>query len=387
MIFPKNIKLSELADGLAPFYVMEMLERAKKMEDAGTDVVHLEVGEPHLRTPSDVCAAAVSSINKGETRYSPSGGIEALREEIAHVYNSNYGLKVAADNVMVTSGSSPALLLAILCLANPGDEIIITDPHYACYPGIIKAASAVPVTVEIYAEENYQIDAQRLKKALTPATKAIILNSPANPTGAVLDESVVESICSLGIFIISDEIYHGLEYGGKSKSILNHTDYAVVVNGFSKLCSMTGWRLGYMIAHEELIRSAQKIQQNLFISPNPFVQQGGLVALKKVFPQSGQIAATYSTHRDAMVQSLRGIGLSPCGDPRGAFYLFVKMPAGGEDSRSLAFDILEKSFVAVTPGIDFGSKGEGHLRFSYATSVENINKGIKRVGECLRDFS
>ncbi len=386
MSAPVKIIPSELAQGLAPFYVMETLERAKKIEAGGADVIHLEVGEPDLPAPPEVGEAAVEAIRAGETSYSPSLGIAPLREEIARMHNSKYGINISADSVLVTSGSSPALLLSMLCVVNPGDEVVITDPHYACYPGIIKAAGGVPVTVPVYAEENYRIDTERLKTKISRKTKAIVLNSPANPTGAVQSDETLKSICSLGVFIISDEIYHGLEYGVKSKSILNHTDCAVAVNGFSKLCSMTGWRLGYMIAPEELIRCAQKLQQNLFISANPFVQRGGIAAISRVCPRADEIAGIYSKRKEAMTNALEKIGLVPCGNPRGAFYLFVKIPGEKTDSRSLAFDILEKTHVAVTPGIDFGTEGEGHLRLSYAAAIEKIEEGIGRIGEYVKSL-
>ncbi len=383
--FSRRIKLSGLTDGLAPFYVMETLERAKRMEKSGADVIHFEVGEPALPTPPEVCRAAIDAIERGETFYSPSLGLDSLREKIAGAYNSKYGLDVSADNVLVTSGSSPALLLAMMSVVNPGDEVVITSPYYACYPGVIKSSGGVPVTVPVYAEENYQIDAARLKKKLSRKTRAVILNSPANPTGAVLSDDTLREICSLGVFVISDEIYHGLEYGVRSKSVLNHTGFAAVVNGFSKLFSMTGWRLGYMIAHGELIRAAQKLQQNLFLSVNTFVQRGGEAAISYLFPRSDAIAAMYSERRDTMIKALENMGFSPCGTPQGAFYLFVKWHGNGVDSRRLAFDILEKTRVAVTPGIDFGS--EGHLRFSYAAGVDKIEEGVERIGRYLRNFS
>lgn len=378
-----KIALSRLAEGLKPFHVMEMLEAAARMEKAGADVVHFEVGHPDLPTATEVCGAAIEAIKLGEMAYAPSAGIDSLKERIARAHCSRYGLNVTAGNVLVTPGSSPALLIAALCVVNPGDEVVITDPHYACYPGVIKSAGGIPVTVPVYAEENYRIDTARLKKVLSPKTKAVILNSPANPTGAVQDDETLAEICSLGVFVISDEIYHGLEYGVKSKSVLNHTDRAVAVNGFSKLCSMTGWRLGYMIASERFIRAAQKFQQNLFLCANPFVQRGGEAAVESVFPRADEIAAVYMERRDAMIKALAKAGLSPCGDPRGAFYVFVKIPGKNADSRRVARDILEKTRVAVTPGFDFGGEGEGHLRFSYATGVDKIEEGVRRVGEYL----
>jgi len=382
--FSSEIKLSGLADGLSPFYVMETLERAKRLENSGADVIHLEVGEPALPTPPEICEEAIEAIKRGETFYSPSLGLDSLREKIARAYNSKYGLNISAGNVIVTSGSSPALLLAMMCVVNPGDEVVITSPHYSCYPGVIKSSGGVPVTVPVYAEENYKIDAARLKKKLTSKTRAVVLNSPSNPTGAVQSDDTLREICALGIFVISDEIYHGLEYGVTSKSVFNHTEFAVAVNGFSKMYSMTGWRLGYMIAPEGLIRAAQKLQQNLFLSVSTFVQRGGEAAVTRLFPRTGEIAAMYSERRDAMIKALAEIGLSPCGNPKGAFYLFVKWPGKDVDSRRLAFDILEKTHVAVTPGIDFGNEGEGHLRFSYAAGIDKIEEGVRKVGEYLK---
>ncbi|WP_462137657.1 pyridoxal phosphate-dependent aminotransferase [Candidatus Mycalebacterium sp.] len=384
MVSSGKIALSRLAEGLEPFYVMETLEAAARMEKAGIDVIHFEIGHPDLPTAPEVCEAAIEAVKRGETAYAPSTGIDSLKERIAQAHRSRYGLNVTAGNVLVTSGSSPALLIAALCVVNPGDEVVITDPHYACYPGMIKSAGGVPVTVPVYAKENYQIDVARLKKVLSPRTKAIIINSPSNPTGAVQSDETLAEISSLGIFVISDEIYHGLEYGMKSRSILNHTDRAVAVNGFSKLCSMTGWRLGYMIAPEPFIRAAQKFQQNLFLCANPFVQRGGEAAVESVFPQADEIASVYMKRRDAMVKALAKAGLSPCGDPRGAFYVFVKIPGKNTDSRRVASDILEKTRVAVTPGFDFGSEGEGHLRFSYATGIDKINEGIAKIADYLQ---
>lgn len=374
------IKPSRLARELAPFYVMEVLERAVSMEKQGADIIHLEVGHPDLPAAPEVCAAAIESIKRGENGYSPSAGIEPLRESVARYANSRYGLSLTADNILITSGSSPALLLAVMCVINPGDEVIITSPHYACYPGVIKAAGGVPVTVPVYAEEDFQIDEGRMKKAVSAKTGAIIINSPANPTGAVLDDSTLRAVCSIGPPVVSDEIYHGLEYGVKSRSALNHTGRAVAVNGFSKLCSMAGWRLGYMAAPREIIVAARKLQQNLFISTGVFAQHGGIAAVRAVMPRAGEIAAVFSERRDVMERELERIGLAPPVRPRGAFYMFIKPPGTVRDSRALAFDILEKTGVAVTPGVDFGSGGEGHLRLSYASSADNIREGVRRIG-------
>ncbi len=362
---------------------MEVLERAKQIEAAGQSVVHFEVGMPDFSTSRVICDAAVEAINEGDTRYTHSLGIIELREAIAEDYNSTYGVGVTPDRVVVTLGSSPALFLAMLVLLDPGDEVIITDPHYACYPQIIKIAGGVPVPVRVYEEEGFQVDAARMRKAVTKRTKAILINSPANPTGTLLSPESMRDIAGLGVPVISDELYHGLSYGEESRTILEFADDAVAVNGFSKLYSMPGWRLGYLIAPLELVRPMQKLQQNLFISPNPFVQRAGVVAIREGKSEALGMVGEFDKRRRAMIEGLRELGFTLKTEPRGAFYIFVNASEISSDSLALAFDILEKAHVAVTPGIDFGPGGEGYLRFSYAASVADIEEGMKRLGVYL----
>ncbi len=371
---------SKLSEEISPFYVMEVLERARELEALGRKVVHFEVGEPDFPTPGIICEEAVRALNEGDTKYTHSLGIRDLREAIAEDYENTYGVGVSPGRVIVTMGSSPALFLSMVSLLDPGDEVIMTDPHYACYPQIIRIAGGVPKTVRIYEEEGYQIDLGRLKKAITPRTKAVLINSPANPTGAVLRPEVIAEIASLGVFVISDEIYHGLVYGSEARTILEFTGGATAVNGFSKLYSMTGWRLGYLIVPEEFVRPVQKLQQNLFISPNPFVQRAGVAALRDGKPEALGMVQEFDRRRKAMMGGLRELGFRLDTEPEGAFYVFVNAEELGGDSRTLAFDILENVHVAVTPGVDFGRGGEGYLRFSYATSIADIEEGIKRLG-------
>ena len=362
---------------------MEVLERAQEIEASGGSVIHFEVGMPDFPTPAVICDAAVRAMREGETRYTHSLGTLELREAIAGDYNATYGVSVDPGQVVVTLGSSPALFLSMLALLDPGDEVIITDPHYACYPQLIKIAGGVPVTVRVYEEESYQVDAAMLKKAVTSRTKAILINSPANPTGTLLSPESMTEIAGLGITVISDEIYHGLTYGDVSRTILEFTSNAIAVNGFSKLYSMPGWRLGYLIAPTDLVRPVQKLQQNLFISPNPFVQRAGVAAIKEAKKEALGMAGEFDRRRRAMMEGLRELGFTLKAEPRGAFYVFVDASGISRDSHSLAFDILEKAHVAVTPGIDFGEGGEGYLRFSYAASVADIEEGMRRLGEYL----
>lgn len=374
---------SNLSQDIAPFFVMDVLERAKELELRGKRVIHFEVGEPDIPTPKVICDEAIHAIENGDTKYTPSLGIPELRSAIVESYQENYGVEIAPGRAVITMGSSPALFLTLLSLVDPGDDVIITDPHYACYPKIIRIAGAVPKLFRIYEEEDFQIDIPALKKIITDNTKAILINSPSNPTGIVLDEEIIKEISELGPFVISDEIYHGLVYGSEAHSIYQFTDKAFVVNGMSKLYSMTGWRLGYLLAPEEFIRPIQKLQQNLFISPNPFVQRAGVAALKLAKEHVREMVQLFSERRELMIRGLRGLGFEIKAEPRGAFYVFVNATKLNHDSHDLAFDILEKAHVAVTPGIDFGLGGEGYLRFSYATSIDCIEEGIRRLDSYL----
>ncbi len=377
---------SKLVQQLSPFYVMEVLEHAKKLESGGRDIVHFEVGEPDFATPREICEAAIQSVNKGETKYTESLGIPELREKIAGSYNEKYSRNIPMGNVVVTSGSSPAIFMSILSVIDPGDEILITDPHYACYPQIIKIAGGVPRKVRITEQNGFQIDINEIRKNITDKTKAIIINSPSNPTGAILDNDIFQEIADLGILIISDEIYHGLEYTKKADTVYQFTDNAFVINGFSKLYAMTGWRLGYIIAPEKFIRPLQKLQQNLFISPNPFVQKAGITAIEEVKYSTESMVKEFNERRELMLGELKKSGFSIANDPQGAFYIFLNVSRFADSSYNLSFDILNKAGVAVTPGIDFGEGGEGYIRLSYATSKELISEGVKRLTGYFKDI-
>jgi aspartate/methionine/tyrosine aminotransferase len=375
---------SKLSEGLSPFYVMDVLERAKEIESQGKSVVHFEIGESDLSTPDIICDEAIDAIRRGDTKYTHSLGIPELRCAVAQDYREKYGVDIPPERVIVTSGSSPALFLSMVSLVEPGDEIIITDPHYSCYPQIIKIAGGVPKRARIYEEEGFQIDVDRIRRVISKRTKAIVINSPSNPTGVVLEPHVMREISELGVYVISDEIYHGLVYDGEVHTIYEFTDRAFSVNGFSKLYSMTGWRLGYFIAPPDFIRPIQKLQQNLFISPNPFVQRAGVAALKNAKSEAREMVQIFNQRRRKMVEGLKNLGFEIKCEPKGAFYVFVNSRKLGDKSYDLAFDILEKSHVAVTPGIDFGYGGEGYLRFSYTTSLKNIDEGMKRLGEYIK---
>lgn len=364
---------------MTSFIVMDVLERACELECQGHEIVHLEVGEPDFDTPACVKAAVCRALDQGYTHYTHSLGMLELRQTICDHYRQRYGAHVDPGQVVVTSGTSPAIFLLFSTLLDAGDEVIISNPHYACYPNFIRFVQGRPVEVPVYEEDGFQYRPEDIQKKITPRTKAVFINSPSNPTGNLLSEERMRAIADLDPLVVSDEIYHGLVYEGREHSILEFTDHAFVLNGFSKLYAMTGLRLGYLIAPPEFIRPIQKVQQNFFISANAVVQHAGITALTRASEDVRQMRETYDQRRRFMIRRLRGMGLGISVEPTGAFYVFANVRHISDDSYKLAFDILEKAHVGVTPGIDFGSNGEGYLRFSYANSMENIREGLARL--------
>ncbi|MEE9419143.1 MAG: pyridoxal phosphate-dependent aminotransferase [Desulfatiglandaceae bacterium] len=368
---------------IPPFIVMDVLEKAHQLESQGRHIIHLEIGEPDFPTPKCICDAADEAIRRGETHYTHSLGIAELREAICEHYNKKYGVKVEPGQVVITSGTSPALFMIFSALLEAGDEIIISDPHYPCYPNFANFMGARPALVKVYEEDGFQLRAEKIKKKIGPRTKAILINSPSNPTGNLLSSQQMEKIAELGPPVLSDEIYHGLVYGEKEHSILEFTNNAFVLNGFSKLYAMTGWRLGYIIVSNDFVRPLQKMQQNFFISAGSMSQWAGLAALKKAQADVDRMKAIYNERRRYMIQRLRELGFGLAVEPAGAFYMLVNAKHLASSSYELAFEILEKAGVGVSPGIDFGQNAEGYLRFSYANSLENIEEGLNRIEEYL----
>ncbi len=368
---------------MTPFIVMDVLEKAQQMQRQGIDVIHLEVGEPDFETPRCILDAAKKALADGHTKYTHSLGMIELREAIREHYASTYGVTIHPDQVIITSGTSPAMFMLFSTILEAGDEVIISDPHYACYPNFIRFLDAVPVLVTVTEDDGFQYRPQAIREKITPRTKGIVINSPSNPTGNLLSADRMQEIAGLGPWIISDEIYHGLVYGDTAHSILEFTDNAFVFNGFSKRYAMTGFRLGYVIAPRPFIRPMQKLQQNFFISANAMVQMAGIAALKHAGKDVAVMKATYDERRRYMIKRLRDSGFGITVEPTGAFYIFANARHISKNSYALAFDILEKARVGVTPGIDFGKNGEGYLRFSYANSMENIEEGMRRIERYL----
>ena len=375
--------ITQKANEIKPFIVMEVLEKAAEMERRGINVVHLEVGEPDFDVPPCVSEAVANAFSEGRTHYTHSLGDPELREEICKRYHNIYGVTISPEQIIVTSGSSPAILLTLGVLCDIDDEVIISDPGYACYSNFIRFLNAKAVKVPVYEEDGFQYRPTEIERRITERTKAIMINSPMNPTGNLLSAEVMKELVKFNIPIISDEIYHGLVYERRAHSILEFTDNAFVLNGFSKLFAMTGLRLGYVIAPKHCVRPMQKLQQNLFICAGSTEQRAGIAALQLAGNDVAKMKETYNTRRKYIIERLTQLGFDIKVPPTGAFYVFVNVKHLSADSYKLAFDILEKAHVGVTPGIDFGENGEGFLRFSYANSIEKIEEGMNRLEKYL----
>jgi len=385
------MSVAKRCEQMKPFIAMDVMEKIHNMEARGVDVIHMEIGEPDFNVPECVNRVCGEALAQNETCYTHSLGDLRLRQAISDYHKRIYGTTVDPGQILVTSGTSPAMLLVFSALIDPGDEVIVSDPHYACYANFIRYVQGEPVFVKVHEKDGFVYTPQAILEKITPKTKAIFVNSPSNPTGSVIPEARMRQIVDLarehGLYIVSDEIYHGLTYEGKDSSILEFTDQAFVLNGFSKLFAMTGLRLGYLIAPPKFIRALQVLQQNFFICANSITQLAGAVALTDADSETQAMRDTYNERRIFMIRRLKEMGLSIMVEPTGAFYVFVNFKHISTDSYALAFDILEKAHIGVTPGIDFGANGEGYLRFSYANSLDNLKIGMDRLENYLKRYA
>lgn len=379
------LRLAGRVSRMAPFLAMEVLERAIVLEAEGAHVLHLEIGEPDLPPPPAAVEACARALADGETRYTDSRGLLALREAIAEDVGRRTGARLDPGRVLVTNGTSAAMLLVFSLLVSPGDEVIVPTPHYPCYPNFVRVCGGTPVFVPMRAAEGWRVEPADVRAALTPRTRAIVLGSPANPTGAVQERATLEALADLGVPLLSDEIYGGLVYDGAvaASALALGRDDVFVLDGVSKRYAMTGFRLGWVVAPPEAARPLQVLQQNLFISANRFVQHAGIAALRAGEATTAAMRAAYASRRARLVRGLRALGFGVPALPAGAFYVFADARRFGADSKRLAFDLLERAHVAVTPGIDFGDAGEGFLRFCYAASERDLTLALERMESML----
>lgn len=380
------ININPLVKDMTSFIVMDVLERAVELEHQGHNIIHLEVGEPDFEPSKCVENAVISAFSKKKTHYTHSLGTIELRQAIANYHNKEYGINIKPEQVVVTSGSSPAIMMVMMLLAKPKGEIIISNPGYACYKNFALSANLKPVFVNVEAEDGFLYPIESVKKAINENTCAIMVNSPMNPTGTLVTEQMFKELAALNIPIISDEIYHGLVYNDVAHSVLEYTDNAFVINGFSKKYAMTGLRQGYIIAPEECMRELQIMQQNLFICAPSDAQEGALEALTNPEAERDVLnrKEIYNERRIFLIKRLREMGFVIATEPQGAFYVFANAKKFTSDSYKFAFEVLENAHVGITPGVDFGTNGEGYIRLSYANSIENIKEGMDRLENFLK---
>jgi len=369
---------------IEPFLAMEVMERALEIERGGARVIHLELGEPDIAPPRAAVEACAEALLGGETHYTDSRGLAELRAAVAAEKGARAGVAIDPERVLVTGGTSPAMLLVFGLLVEPGTEVLIPTPHYPCYPNFVRFCGGVPVFVPTDPARGYQVDVDAVRRARTRRTACLVVGSPANPTGAVQSAATLAALAGLGVPLVSDEIYDGLVFdGGTAPSALAASEDVFVLDGFSKRYAMTGFRLGFAIVPPAALRPLQVMQQNLFISANHFVQRAGIAALQHGEATRRAMQSAYTRRRALLVDGLRKLGFEIPLPPAGAFYVFADARRFDADSRRLAFDLLERAHVAITPGIDFGAAGEGHLRFSLSAPDAAIEEALERLARAL----
>ncbi|HOI50950.1 MAG TPA: pyridoxal phosphate-dependent aminotransferase [Azonexus sp.] len=375
---------ARLAD-IAPFHVVELLTRARELEAAGRDIIHMEVGEPDFATPAPIVAAAVDALNSGKTLYTQALGLPELRQAISDFYRHRYGVAVPASRIAVTNGASGALNLAFACLADPGREWLLADPGYPCNRHILRTYEGRPVSIPVGPESNFQPTPAQVGAAWNEHTAGLLVASPANPTGTLLtlpEIAALAEVCRArdGHFLV-DEIYHGLTYECDAPTACAAGDDIWVINSFSKYFQMTGWRLGWMVILEAFVRDVEKLAQNLVLCPSTPAQYAALAAFR---PETIAILeerrAEFRRRRDFLAPALEAIGLSVVARPEGAFYLYCDCSAVAADSFALARKLLEDAGVAATPGLDFGANApEKYIRFAYTTGVDRLAEAVERL--------
>ena len=383
-------RLASRMSHIAPFEVMEIQTAARELERQGKDVIHMEIGEPDFTTPRPIVDAAIAALNGKPMFYTSALGIQPLREAIAEFYQTKYGVTVSPERIIVTAGSSAALLLTCGVLLNVGDEVLMADPGYPCNRHFVRAMEGVPCTIPVGPEHAYQLAAQHISANWSERSAAALVASPSNPTGTLVapDElaRIHQAVRSRGGTLIVDEIYQGLTYGVAPSTALAISDDLFVINSFSKYFQMTGWRLGWLVVPPVYVREVEKLAQNLFISASTPAQHAALAAFK---PETIAILeerrAEFETRRNFLMPALRELGFSIPVVPQGAFYIYADSSQIATDSFALSRRILQEAHVALTPGKDFGHAApERHIRIAYTQTVARLTEAMERIKGVLR---
>jgi aspartate aminotransferase len=388
------MRLAKRMDLLGTESAFEVLARARRLEEDGRSIVHLEIGEPDFATPPHIVAAAEAAIEDGYTHYTPAGGIPEVREGVAAHYARRLGVGCEGNEVILTPGSKNILMFAMLALIEPGDEVILPDPGYPIYASLVSFMGARPVGLPLREARGFRFDVEEFKSLVTDRTRMVILNSPQNPTGGILEREDLVEVARVAVerdlWVVSDEIYSQIAYDGPVASIAElpgMKERTILMDGLSKAYAMCGWRLGIGLAPAELVKHMETLMINSSSCATAFIQVATLTALDS--PDSERsvqgMVDEYRRRRDVLVDGLNAIPGIRCHRPGGAFYVFPNVEATGWDHRQLADALLARAGVAVLPGTAFGAMGKGYIRLSYAQSVENLSEGLRRVGEFLAD--
>jgi len=380
-----SIRLAKRTQGISPFYVMELLRRAKQLEMQGKDVIHMEIGEPDFATPQAIVEAGVKQLETGEVKYTPAAGLPELREKIAEFYQQRYSVTVDKKRIFVTPGASGAFLLALGVSLNPDEELLMADPCYPCNSNFVKLFDGKARTVPVDAASRYQLTAAHIRQYWTQATKGTLIASPSNPTGTIIApdqlKQAIHAVNELGGCFYSDEIYHGLVYDESASTALAFSDNVFVINSFSKYFGMTGWRVGWVIVPEEFVDATEKLAQNIFIATATHSQYAALAAFDELtLAELERRRTEFEARRNFLYDALLRLGFEIPIKPDGAFYIYANCSKFTDDSYQFALDLLEAESVAVTPGKDFGSNEANHyIRFAYTTSVDRMAAAMQRL--------
>jgi len=384
------MRFAESFSRLGSETAFEVLARAKQLEAEGRDIVHLEIGEPDFDTPQHIIDAACEALNSGWTHYGPSAGDPEFRQVVAEHINKSRGTNYGPENVVIVPGAKPIIYWGITALVNPGDEVIYPNPGFPIYESMINFVGGKPVPVPLLQQNDFRLDVNDLVGLVTDKTKMIIINSPQNPTSGVLTKDDLAAVAEVAIkndiMVMSDEPYEQILYEGEHHSIAAMEGMAnrtIILDCFSKTFAMTGWRLGYGVCDAELAAAIAKFETNCNSCVTSFVQRAGIAALQGPMDETQKMVATFKQRRDVIVEGLNSIPGFDCLLPKGAFYVFPRIVETGYDCRELAKKCLEEAGVACLAGTAFGEYGDGHLRFSYANSVENIEKALERISEMM----
>jgi aspartate/methionine/tyrosine aminotransferase len=369
---------------------MEILARAQQLERSGRDVIHLEIGEPDFPTPPRVLEAAAECLRKGHVRYTPAAGLPELRAAIASHYQTRYGAAIAPERIVVTPGASGAFLLALGLLLEPGEQVALADPGYPCYRNFVQLFGGEPLNVPVNMDTRFQLEPSLLEDHWSRGLSGVIVASPGNPAGTSLTIAALQEIIGQAAdrdgFVISDEIYHGLEYGRPLPTAAQFSSEALVINSFSKYFGMTGWRLGWVVVPAALVGPAEKLAQNIFIAPSTPSQVAALASFSpENLAELERRRVELQERRDFLVRGLVDLGFRIGAKPEGAFYVFADCSGLTSDSATFAASLLEETGVAITPGMDFGyNHPHRYLRFAYTTPISRLDEALQRLGEFIR---